>query len=317
MRTLDDLLAVGVAGRRVLVRSDLNVPLDADGADHRRRPDPGVHAGADQAAQPRRAGDRHRAPGSSEGRARGEVLAAPGRRPHRAAARSARSTSPWTRSVRVPGCWPTRSRTASCCCWRTSGSTPGRRPRTTPSAREFAAALALLTGGEDEGGAYVDDAFGAVHRKHASVYDVATLLPHYGGDLVRTEVAVLRRLTGSPGAAVRGRARRQQGQRQAGRHRRAAADGRQAAGRRRDVLHVPGGAGPRGRRLAAGERSDRLLPLAAGQQRRQDRAADRHRRGRRVQRRREHPDRGRVERSRRAGRAWTSARSRSRCSPAH
>jgi phosphoglycerate kinase len=41
----------------------------------------------------------------------------------------------------------------------------------------------------------VDDAFGAVHRKHASVYDVATLLPHVAGGLVRQELSVLRRLT--------------------------------------------------------------------------------------------------------------------------
>ena len=47
-------------------------------------------------------------------------------------------------------------------------------------------------------GAYVDDAFGAVHRKHASVYDVARLLPHYCGDLVRDELTVLRQLTGEP-----------------------------------------------------------------------------------------------------------------------
>ncbi|MBA3744175.1 phosphoglycerate kinase [Sporichthya sp.] len=46
--------------------------------------------------------------------------------------------------------------------------------------------------------AYVGDAFGAVHRKHASVYDVARLLPHAAGDLVRTEVEVLRRLTEDP-----------------------------------------------------------------------------------------------------------------------
>ncbi|MGH8794653.1 MAG: phosphoglycerate kinase, partial [Stackebrandtia sp.] len=45
---------------------------------------------------------------------------------------------------------------------------------------------------------YVDDAFGAVHRKHASVYDVAKLLPHYAGRLVTDEVAVLRELTESP-----------------------------------------------------------------------------------------------------------------------
>ena len=45
---------------------------------------------------------------------------------------------------------------------------------------------------------YVDDAFGAVHRKHASVYDVATRLPHAAGPLVATEVGVLQRLTQDP-----------------------------------------------------------------------------------------------------------------------
>ncbi len=56
----------------------------------------------------------------------------------------------------------------------------------------FADELVALTG---DNGAFVDDAFGAVHRKHASVYDVATRLPSYQGDLVRTEVEVLRKLT--------------------------------------------------------------------------------------------------------------------------
>jgi phosphoglycerate kinase len=46
--------------------------------------------------------------------------------------------------------------------------------------------------------AYVDDAFGAVHRKHASVYDVAQRLPHAAGMLVRQELAVLHKLTESP-----------------------------------------------------------------------------------------------------------------------
>jgi phosphoglycerate kinase len=45
---------------------------------------------------------------------------------------------------------------------------------------------------------FVDDAFGAVHRKHASVFDVAERLPHAAGPLVATEVAVLRRLTEDP-----------------------------------------------------------------------------------------------------------------------
>ena len=45
---------------------------------------------------------------------------------------------------------------------------------------------------------YVDDAFGAVHRKHASVYDVAQRLPHAAGPLVAAEVEVLRRLEEDP-----------------------------------------------------------------------------------------------------------------------
>ncbi|WP_031065351.1 phosphoglycerate kinase [Streptomyces sp. NRRL WC-3742] len=42
---------------------------------------------------------------------------------------------------------------------------------------------------------YVGDGFGAVHRKHASVFDLPALLPHAAGDLIATEVGVLKRLT--------------------------------------------------------------------------------------------------------------------------
>jgi phosphoglycerate kinase len=45
---------------------------------------------------------------------------------------------------------------------------------------------------------YVDDAFGAVHRKHASVYDVALRLEHAAGPLVAAEVEVLERLETDP-----------------------------------------------------------------------------------------------------------------------
>jgi len=45
---------------------------------------------------------------------------------------------------------------------------------------------------------YIDDAFGAVHRKHASVYDVAQRLPHAAGPLVASELDVLARLTENP-----------------------------------------------------------------------------------------------------------------------
>jgi phosphoglycerate kinase len=45
---------------------------------------------------------------------------------------------------------------------------------------------------------YVGDGFGAVHRKHASVFDVAKLLPHAAGTLVAAEVEVLKKLTINP-----------------------------------------------------------------------------------------------------------------------
>ena len=45
---------------------------------------------------------------------------------------------------------------------------------------------------------YVGDGFGAMHRKHASVYDVPRLLPHAAGDLVIAEISVLRQLTTDP-----------------------------------------------------------------------------------------------------------------------
>jgi phosphoglycerate kinase len=57
---------------------------------------------------------------------------------------------------------------------------------------QLAAELAKL------GDVYVGDGFGVVHRKQASVYDLPALLPHAAGDLVTAEVAVLKRLTQSP-----------------------------------------------------------------------------------------------------------------------
>ena len=46
--------------------------------------------------------------------------------------------------------------------------------------------------------AYVGDGFGAVHRKHASVYDLPKLLPNAAGYLVSAEVEVLKKLTQNP-----------------------------------------------------------------------------------------------------------------------
>lgn len=60
---------------------------------------------------------------------------------------------------------------------------------------EFAREIVALAGDD---GAYVNDAFGAVHRRHASVYDIAALLPSYQGPLVATELEVLDRLIANP-----------------------------------------------------------------------------------------------------------------------
>ena len=48
------------------------------------------------------------------------------------------------------------------------------------------------------GDIYIGDGFGAVHRKHASVYELAKLLPHAAGDLISAEVEVLKKLTTDP-----------------------------------------------------------------------------------------------------------------------
>ena len=69
---------------------------------------------------------------------------------------------------------------------------PGETSKDDAGRRAFAEQLAALAD------AFVSDGFGVVHRKQASVYDVAQLLPHAMGGLVQTEVEVLRRLTESP-----------------------------------------------------------------------------------------------------------------------
>jgi phosphoglycerate kinase len=68
---------------------------------------------------------------------------------------------------------------------------PGETSKDEAERADFATRLAAF------GEAYVDDAFGAVHRKHASVYELARLLPHYAGGLVLRELEVLGQLTGA------------------------------------------------------------------------------------------------------------------------
>ena len=61
-----------------------------------------------------------------------------------------------------------------------------------PQRSAFAKALSELAD------LYVGDGFGAVHRKHASVYDLPALLPNAPGFLVQAEVEILKKLTQSP-----------------------------------------------------------------------------------------------------------------------
>jgi phosphoglycerate kinase len=69
---------------------------------------------------------------------------------------------------------------------------PGETSKDDAERGAFADELAALAE------AYVGDGFGAVHRRHASVYDVPKRLPHTAGGLVAAEVSVLRQLTESP-----------------------------------------------------------------------------------------------------------------------
>ena len=111
--------------------------------------------------------------------------------------------------------------------------------------RAFAEQLAEL------GDALVSDGFGVVHRKQASVYDLAELLPSAARPADRGGARRARSPHREPRAAVHGRARRVEGERQARRHLAPAASRRPAAGRRRDALHLPRRRGAQGRREPA------------------------------------------------------------------
>ena len=78
------------------------------------------------------------------------------------------------------------------CCSRTCGTTRARRARTRRSAARWPTSSPALAD------VFVSDGFGVVHRKQASVYDVARKLPHAAGGLVLAEVDVLKKLTEEP-----------------------------------------------------------------------------------------------------------------------
>ncbi|MFD1211465.1 phosphoglycerate kinase [Arthrobacter sp. GCM10027362] len=194
---LDELLADGVRGRHVLVRSDLNVPLDGEVPSLKVADDGRIRASLPVIRKLAEAG------------ARVLVMAHLGR--PKGAPEEKYSLRPAYERLKELATFTVKfaddtvgesARTLA------AGLADGEvlvlenvrfDPRETSKddaeRGAFAAELAALTG---ENGAYVDDAFGAVHRKHASVFDIAAKLPSYQGDLVRTEVEVLNRLTDVP-----------------------------------------------------------------------------------------------------------------------
>ncbi|HEY1573521.1 MAG TPA: phosphoglycerate kinase [Pseudonocardiaceae bacterium] len=190
MKTLDDLLADGVAGRTVLLRADLNVPLDGDRItdDGRVRASvPTIQALTSAGARVVVTAHLGRPTGAPEDKyslrpvaARlGELLGA---------------AVPLAADV-------VGDSARSCVAGLADGGVALLEnvrfdPRETSKDEAERGALAAdLAGLVGERAAYVSDGFGVVHRKQASVYDVAKLLPHYAGRLVVAEVEVLRRLT--------------------------------------------------------------------------------------------------------------------------
>jgi phosphoglycerate kinase len=195
MRSIDD---VEVAGRRALLRSDLNVPLDKSGSG-KITDDLRIHASLPVIRKLAGRGARVVVM-AHLGRPKGEDFAA--------------------RAAGGPSLRVVADRLGQLLGKPVAFATD----LVGPSARETVAALedgdvALLenvrfepaeTSKDDSergrlaaelaafGDLYVGDGFGAVHRKHASVYDLPMMLPHAAGDLVVAEVEVLRRLTESP-----------------------------------------------------------------------------------------------------------------------
>ncbi|MGW1839596.1 phosphoglycerate kinase [Streptomyces sp. BBFR2] len=187
MKTIDELIADGVGGKRVFVRADLNVPLDGatitdDGRIRAVQPTIAKLAQngakvivASHLGRPKGAPDPAFSLAPAAARL-GELLGRDVAFATDTVGDSARATVASLGDGEVAVLENLRFN-------------PGETSKDDAERGAFADRLAELAD------LYVGDGFGAVHRKHASVYDLPARLPHAAGDLIATEVAVLKRLT--------------------------------------------------------------------------------------------------------------------------
>ena len=193
-KSLDDLLAEGVDGRHVLVRSDFNVPLDDEG----NITDSGRINASLPTIEALVEGGAKVILSAHLGRPKGEVNEKYSLAPVAEALSEALG-----QFVALAG-----DVTGEDAHERANGLSEGDvmlienvrfDPRETSKDEaeraEFAEELAALAA---DNGAFVSDGFGVVHRAQASVYDVAKLLPAYAGKLVQSELEVLSTVAKNP-----------------------------------------------------------------------------------------------------------------------
>jgi len=191
MRTLDDLLAEGVGGRNVLVRADLNVPLE----NGRITDDGRIRASLPTLSRLTEAGARVVVT-AHLGRPKGGpdptfTLAPVADRLGALLGNEVALADLAGKAEAVVDALPD----GGAVLLENIRFDPRETSKDDALRGELADELAALVGPD---AAFVSDGFGVVHRKQASVYDVAQRLPAYAGDLVLAEVEVLSTLAGDP-----------------------------------------------------------------------------------------------------------------------
>ncbi|GGT24185.1 phosphoglycerate kinase [Streptomyces purpureus] len=187
MKTIDELLAEGVTGKRVFVRADLNVPLEGTTITDDGR----IRAVAPTVAKLAEAGARVIV-ASHLGRPKGapdpafSLAPAAARLGEILGADVAFATDTVGESAKATVAALTDGQVAVVENLRFNA---GETAKDDAERGAFADQLAELAD------VYVGDGFGAVHRKHASVFDLPARLPHAAGYLIATEVGVLKKLT--------------------------------------------------------------------------------------------------------------------------